>query len=350
MAHAFSLTSQFPFDLSAALPHRGALSISGHVGPIDRDDATNSPADAQISAKDVDPVTLGLFDRNDGLSLLANIDMHTASDGQTLTTSGTVHIRNLKLRKESAALKALDFTYSGTHRLKENSGQIEEATATIGRAVIHVTGKYQLPLLNLKLAGQRLPIDEIQPVMTAAAVRLPNDSVLQGGTLSMNLSITCHAKSLVITGPLELDNSRLVGFDVSSHIHGIAALSGLKTGDTTDFDKLHVNVRVANAGVVADDIDAVIPDVGELTGSGTVSPADQLDFNLVVKVASAKGIGKIGVGLITKLNGSDGSQGNASGVPLRITGTPDDPSITADIGGIVHKKIKSVASIFTKKQ
>ena len=349
-AYAFSLTSQFPFDLNAELPARGTLTVSGHVGPVDRDDATNSPAEAEISATNVDPITLGLFDRNSGLSFLADIDVRAASNGQTLTTSGTVHIQNLKLRKDAAALKPVDFIYSGTHRLKENSGQIEEATATIGHAVIHGTGTYQLPLLNLKLAGQRLPIDEIQPVMTAAAIRLPDGAVLKGGTLSMNLSITGHAKSLVITGPLELDNSRLVGFDISSHIHGIAALSGLKTGDTTDFDRLYVNVRVANAGVVADDIDAVIPEMGELTGSGTVSPADQLDFNLVVKVASASGIGKIGVILLTKLNGSDGSQGNASGVPMRITGTPDDPYITADIGGIVHKKIKSVASIFSKKQ
>ena len=53
-----------------------------------------------------------------------------------------------------------------------------------------------------------------------------------------------------------------------------------------------MNVRAANAGVLADDIDAVIPEMGELTGSGTVSPAHQLDFNLVAKVASAKGIGR----------------------------------------------------------
>jgi AsmA protein len=201
-------------------------------------------------------------------------------------------------------------------------------------------------VLNLKLAGQSLPVDELQPLMTAAGVRLPNGSVLRDGTLSMNLAVTGQAKALVITGPIALDNTRLVGFDIGSKIHGIAALSGMKTGDTTEFEKLRVNVRVANAGVVADKIDAVIPAVGELTGSGTVSPADQLDFNLVVKGASATGIGKVGVGLLTALNGS----GGASGVPLRVTGTPDEPYITADVGGIVGKKTKSIASFFGKKK
>ena len=75
--------------------------------------------------------------------------------------------------------------------------------------------------------------------------------------------------------------------------------------------------------------------MGELTGSGTVSPADQLDFNLVLKGSSASGIGKVGVGLLSKLNGS----GSSGGVPLRVTGTPDEPYITADVGGIVGKNL-----------
>jgi hypothetical protein len=98
---------------------------------------------------------------------------------------------------------------------------------------------------------------------------------------------------------------------------------------------------------VVDKIDAVIAGMGELTGSGTVSPTDQLDFNLHVRVASAKGVGKIGVGLLTKLNGS---ADNGSGVPMHITGTSDDPYITADVGGIVAKKTKSIVSVFGKKK
>ena len=206
------------------------------------------------------------------------------------------------------------------------------------------------PLLHLTFAGENLPIDELQTMMNAAAIRLPDGSVLKGGTLSMSLNLTGPAKSLIINGAIALDNTRLVGFDIGSKIHGIAALSGVKTGEATDFEKMRVNVRITNDGVVANKIDAVIPAMGELTGSGTVSPADQLDFNLIVKVASAKGVGKIGVGLLTKLNGSGGTPGNAAGVPLRVTGTADHPYITADVGGIVHRKIKSITSIFGKKK
>lgn len=363
----FSFASQFPFELSANLPAGGSISATGHVGPINRDDAATSPADAQISVKHLDPVAAGFLHPDAGASLIADIDMHAASDGQVLTTSGTLHAQNLKLRKGgAAATKPLDLTYRGTHRLKENTGMIEDATLKVGNAAIHVSGTYQPvtpeakgapvklevedPLLNLKLAGQNLPVDELQPLMTAAAIRLPNGSVLKGGTLSMNLAITGQARALVINGPIALDNTRLVGFDIGSKIHGIAALSGVKTGDTTEFEKLRVDVHITNAGVVADNIDSVVPGMGEVTGSGTVSPADQLDFNLNVKGASASGLGKVGVGLLSKLNGSGGSSNGNAGVPLHVSGTPDEPFITADVGKIVGKTTKSITSFFGGKK
>ncbi|MGA8450540.1 MAG: AsmA family protein [Candidatus Acidiferrales bacterium] len=357
-AHDFSFASAFPFELGADLPAGGTIGVTGHLGPIDREDAATSPAEAQISVKGLDPVAAGFLDSDAGVSLLADIDAHAASNGQTVTASGTAHLENLKLRKgATAAPKPLDISYSVVHRLREISGEINDVAVQIGNAAIHVSGIYQPvtpgavdPLLDLKLSGQSLPIDELQPLMTAAAVRLPNGSILKGGTLSLNLAIKGPAKALVITGAIALDNTRLVGFDIGTKIHGIAALSGVKTGDTTEFQRLRVYVRVTNAGVVAERIEALIPVMGELTGSGTVSADDQLDFNLIAKVASANGVGKFGVGLLTKLLQSSGGSGKESGVPMRVTGTPDDPYITADVSGIVTKRAKSIASIFGGKK
>lgn len=356
-AHDFSFASQFPFEAGADLPAGGTIGVTGHLGPINRDDAATSPAEGQISVKSFDPVAAGFLDPRAGVALLADFDAHASSDGQTVTASGTAHIENLKLRKGAdAAPNPLDFSYSVVHRLQEISGQINDVAVQIGDAALHVSGTYQPatpgtldPLLNLKLSGQSLPIDDLQSLMTAAAVRLPNGSVLKGGTLSLNLAIAGPVKALVITGPIALDNTRLVGFDIGTKIHGIAALSGVKTEDSTEFQRLRVYVRVTNAGVVADRIEAVIPAMGELTGSGTVSADNQLDFNLIVKVASANGVGKLGVGLLSKLHGSSDS-GKGSGVPVRVTGTPDEPYITADVGGIVTKRAKSIASFFGGKK
>ncbi len=350
-ARDFSLTSKFPLELHANLPADGTIKVTGQVGPINREDAAKSPADVQISVRHLDPVAAGFLDPNVGLSLQADIGMHAVSDGETVIASGTMQMQNLKLRKSGVATpKALDVTYSGAQSLEGNRGRIEDIAVKVGNAEIHTSGTYQFatpgtdgPLLKLTLVGQSVPIDELQPLMKAAAVRLPDGSTLKGGTLSMNLVVTGRPESLVISGPIALDNTRLVGFDIGSKIHGIAALGGIKPGDTTDFQKLRATVRIANSGVVANNIDAVIPAMGELSGSGTVSPADELDFNLLVKVTSAKGVGKVGVGFLTTLNGSGGS------VPVRVTGTSEDPNITADVGGIVGKKTKSITSIFGKK-
>jgi AsmA protein len=369
-ARDFAFALQFPFEFSADLPGGGPISASGHLGPINGADAAATPVEAQITVKKFDPVGAGFLDPADGLSFLADLNVHGAFDGQTFTTNGTVHIENLRLRKVAAsAPKPLDLTYSGTHSVRENSGQIDDAMIKIGDAEIHVSGTYralaprapgatgatgtsgavnlEVPLLNLKLSGQNLPIDELQSLMTAAAVRLPNGSKLRGGRLSMNLVVNGSAKSLIVAGPIAIDSTRLVGFDVSSKIHGIATLSGVKTGDTTEIEKLRVNVRVTNRGVVADGIYAVIPAMGELSGSGTISAENELDFNLVAKVTSASGLGKVGVSLFSALSGGSGKK---SGVPLHITGTPDEPYITADVGGVFQKTTRPITSFFGKKK
>jgi AsmA protein len=351
-AHNFSLTSKFPLEVSASLAADGLVGVTGQFGPINREDTAKSPADVHISVKHLDPVAAGFLDASVGASLVADVDMHAVSDGETLTASGTMQMHNLKISKGGVATaKPLDVAYSVTQGLESNSGKIEDIAVKIGNAEIHANGTYQLaaggaegPLLKLKLAGQSIPIDGLQPLMNAAAVRLPNGSTLKGGTLSMNLAVNGPPKSLVIGGTIALDNTRLVGFDIGSKVHGIAALGGIKTGDTTNFEKLRATVHMTNAGVVANDVDAVIPEMGEATGNGTISPADELDFKLMVKVTSAKGISKVGVGVLTTFNGSGGL------VPVHVSGTSEDPNITADVGGIVGKKTKSFTSLFGKKK
>jgi AsmA protein len=123
-ARNFSLASRFPFELSANLPASGSISVTGHMGPINRDEAAATPGEAHITVKRLNPGAAGFLDQSAGLSFLGDIDMHAASDGQTITTRGTADIQHLRLRKGAAiVLKPLDLAYSGTYRLKENSGQ-----------------------------------------------------------------------------------------------------------------------------------------------------------------------------------------------------------------------------------
>jgi AsmA protein len=231
------------------------------------------------------------------------------------------------------------------------------SAANVKPISIDLSGTYQMgdenPLLNLKLTGQKLPIDELQTRMTAAGIKLPHGAVLKEGTLDVALVISGTVKNLTVTGPIELNHIREIGFDLGSRIRGVAALSGIKTGDTATIEKLQANLQLANDGTHVDEIYARIPAIGVITGSGTVSPKSDLDFALSVKVTGAQGIGKIGAGLLTKLNDSAGSgeSGTKSeGVPMLVTGTANDPIITADVHGIFDRRRKAIVDRFGKKK
>jgi hypothetical protein len=189
--------------------------------------------------------------------------------------------------------------------------------------------------------------------MTAAGIKLPNGAILKGGTLDIALLLTGLPNALTITGRIELKKTREIGFDLGSRIRGIAALSRIKTGDSTSIEDLQANLRITNEGTQVDEIYARIPAMGVITGSGTVSPTSYLDFALSVRVTAAQGIGKIGAGLLTKLDDSSGSGesgGRIRGVPMLVTGTANEPIITADVHGIFDRRKKALLDRFGKKK
>jgi len=350
----FSSSKAFPFSVSASLPGDSTISVNGTLGPIHQQDAAMTPLDAQLSVKQLNPLLAGFLDPAIGLSFVADLDAHAASDGVTLTSDGTVHLQHLQLRKGGAPVpNPVDLTYKLTHTYTGNRAEIPEATLKINNVTLQLSGAAQLlpadPVLNCKLVGRAMSIDDLQSVLTAAGVRLPNGSVLSGGNLSISLAVEGPAKSPLITGPVELNNTKLVGFDLGARISGVAALAGVKTGDTTVIEKMSFNLRAKDNEIVVNDLSATLPAIGEITGGGTVSPAGSLQFRLNAQITTAQGFGKMGVGLLSKLNRSK-SENGAKGLPLNVTGTPNEPIITADMKGIYSSNKKALVNLFTQKK
>ena len=69
---------------------------------------------------------------------------------------------------------------------------------------------------DIKLAGDKLPMDELQSLLSAVGLKLPNEAVLQGGSLTAHLTIAGPLHDLVINGPVEFANIRLSGFKFNS--------------------------------------------------------------------------------------------------------------------------------------
>jgi AsmA protein len=357
----FALTQRFPFELGATLPGDGAILVKGNIGPINAQNAAKTPADVEIAMQHLDPVAAGFLDPNAGLSVVANITAHATSDGSMVHSRGTLHTQGLQLTKTGApSPQPIDLTYDVTHQMDDNSGQVQQASIGLGTGTIQISGNYRLagedPWVDLKAAAAAVPIDELQSLMTAAGVKLPNGSQLKGGTLTLALEMTGAANALTITGPVELDNAQLVGFDLGSKIAGIASMGGVKTGTTTTVQTMKFNLQASNAGILVSNIDGSILGMGRSTGSGTIAPGGALSFRLVAHVANARGVGKVGVGLMTKMNQlgkSDSEKEAAKGVPMLVTGTPGNPVITADVNGLMHRNASTLASkmkhLFGKK-
>ena len=69
---------------------------------------------------------------------------------------------------------------------------------------------------DIKLAGDKLPMDELQSLLSAVGLRLPNGAMLQGGSLTTHLTIVGSLHDLVINGPVEFANIQLSGFKLNS--------------------------------------------------------------------------------------------------------------------------------------
>jgi AsmA protein len=357
----FSVDQRFPFELGATIPGNGAVLIKGTIGPMNTQDAAKTPADVEIAMQHLDPVAAGFLDPGAGIAVVANVTAHASSDGNAVHSRGTVHMQGLQLTKTGAPSPLpIDLTYDVTHQMDDNTGQVQQASIGLGTSTIHISGNYRLtgedPWVDLKVAAAAVPIDELQSLMTAAGVKLPNGSQLKGGTLTLDLEVTGAANALAITGPVELDNAQLVGFDLGSKIAGIASMGGVKTGTTTTIQTMNFNLQASNAGIQVSDIDGSILGMGRSTGSGTISPAGALSFRLVAHVTNAHGMGKVGVGLMTKMNQfgkSDSEKEAAQGVPMLVTGTPGNPVITADVNGLMHRNASTLAGkvkhLFGKK-
>ena len=359
----FSFSKVVPFTVSADFPGQGTVVLTGKLGPINVQDAAKTPFDAQVTLRHLNPVAAGLLDKGAGISVLADVDAHAVSDSTTITSNGTVHTQRLQLRPDAVpAPKPIDLTYSVVHNLADNTGQVQDAAFQTGKVAAHINGTYAMKpggavTVNLKMAGQGIPIDELQSLLLAAGVKMPNGSVLQGGTLTTNLNITGPLDSLVITGPVELNNTRLAGFNPSAQLKGIVAAATGDTGNVTNIQTLRVQLLVTKAGIRASNLFLSMPSIGDAVGDGTVSPAGALNFKLKMKVDTSRGVGGKAVGLLTKMNGTAGktaSEAAATGLPVTITGTSSKPIITPDVSGMMKANGKqlthSITGLFGKKK
>jgi AsmA protein len=307
----FSFTQSFPFEMDAELPAGGTLKLQGAAGPINPANAAQSPLQAKVTVHKMNLATSGFVDPASGISGIADFEGTIAFDGHEIKTSGTLTADKLQVvPKGSPAGKPLQLNYAVTYDLAKQTGTLTQGDVTAGKAVSHLTGTYDThgttTTVNLKLNGQNMPVDDLEAILPAVGVILPPSSKLKGGTLAVDFTIVGPVDKLAETGTIRMQNSALAGFSLGSKMSAISALGGKGAGEKdTMIQNFSANVQATPASTRADNIDLVVPSLATVTGAGTVSASNALDFKM-----------------------------KADAIPFLIQGTTADPKFVPDMKGM----------------
>jgi AsmA protein len=311
----FSFNSSFPLTMSANTPSGGTMKLSGTAGPINPTDAALTPLKAKIAVQKMNLAASGFIDPAAGIAGIADLDSTVVSDGHIAKVNGTLRAANLQVVKKGApAGRPVDVKFAVVHNLARETGNITQGEVSMGQAVAHLTGTYdahgKVTVVNLKLVGDKMPVDDLEAMLPAVGVILPPKATLKGGDLIVNVVSSGPVDKLVSTGSVKMENTQLANFNLGEKMGAaISALSGKNTGNDTTIQNFSSDVKMSPAGTEANNVNLTVPAIGVLTGAGTVSPSNELAFKMKADVGGM-------------------------GVPFGIGGTTSDPKFTPDVKGI----------------
>jgi AsmA protein len=326
-----SLTSQFPFRMTAKTPGGGTVILDGHAGPINSSDAANTPFQATADIARLDVKSTGFIDPASGLSGVVDFKGSLVSDGRQLTSKGKARATGVQLVPGGVPARVpIEIDYQSDSSLKTQTG-VAKGDVHVGRAVAHLMGDYNAAgeaiAVRMKLTGDNMPAPDLEATLPAIGMRLPSGASLKQGTMDVNLTVSGPVDRLVIAGPVHVSNVLVAGFDVGGKLGALPSLAGLsggpKSGDTL-VQTLAATLRIASGGIQASSLNLVVPAIGSLTGSGTISANGNVDFAMRAKLTGSGVVGE--VSRVVSLTQP------ADGIPFRIRGTTANPVFVPDVG------------------
>ncbi|MFZ0584318.1 MAG: AsmA family protein [Candidatus Acidiferrales bacterium] len=352
-ASDLSYTTQFHFKMTATGPSGADIKVEGKAGPIDQTDTSATPLNATVNAAHVDLAKTGFIDPASGIAGNVDFNGDLNSDGKVMSSKGSVKTNKLKVMPSGAPSSVpLNVDYATDYTLKDQSGVLKQGDIHIGKALAHLTGTYSTAgdaaKVQMKLNAQGMPLGDLEGFLPAVGVVLPSGSKLQGGTLTANLTLSGPVDKLVVAGPVNMQNAKLAGFSLKSKLGALSSFTGLGGGpgssSDTEIQTLSATTHYDPTGTKIDNLNLVVPTIGTVTGSGTMSPSGQLDFKMVAKLAGGVGAGITqvagGAGKLGSVMGGGGKGNSSNGIPFKVQGTTSDPKIIPDVAGAAGSLVK----------
>jgi AsmA protein len=337
----FSDKTAFPFSVDAKAPGGGSISVEGEAGPMAKGDITETPLHGTIKVEGLDLAASGFVDPGSGLSGIVDYDGTVRSDGKKLHSEGKISAKNLKLVKGGTpSHEVIHVDYASDLDVEAKRGTISRADISAGNSAnpARFTGTFdtrgQTMVMNGVLKAAKMPIDTIEGLLPAVGVILPPGSQLQGGTVNADLNIQGPIDRLVTSGPIDIANSKLAGFNLKSKASSIGALAGIPSGSDLLIQALNSKLRIAPDGIRADALQLIIPNLGTITGDGVIGANNSLNFKMKAKLANGGGA----VGQLANLTNLGQARGE---IPFMIQGTTQNPIFLPDVAGMMGNTIKA---------
>jgi AsmA protein len=322
--HDFSNASIFPFSFSTKVSGGGDITLNGKAGPINPSDVAMTPVQASLTVAHLEMAGSSL-----GVAGLISFEGSGESKGNLVEVTGKVKVEKLKLaRQGKPAGRMVELDFAIAHDLRKQSGLVRRGDIHIGKAVASLTGNYSrqgdATVLKMTLSGLGMPIPELAKMLPALGIVLPAGSSLQGGTANARFALEGPANRLITSGSLSFDHTRLTGFDLGKKMATVEKLAGIQGGADTEIQTLSANLRMAPEGTAAQNLKLIVPAVGELTGGGTISPANVLAFKMAAAVHTG--------GLMAVVNDRP--------IPFLVEGTCSDPVFRPDMRAVASGEAK----------
>jgi AsmA protein len=329
--HDFSAATTFPFSFSAAVAGGGAIVLEGKAGPIDPADAAMTPVSLTVNVNQLDLAGTGLNEMAPWLAGVVSFEGGGSSDGRILQLTGKLKADKIKLAPHGFPAKRLvELDFKVAHDLKKRSGTVHRGDIHLGGAISSLTGTYaaegESTRLKMSLSGSQLALPELAEMLPPLGLALPMGSSLQGGTATLKVGIEGPLDHLVTEGSVSINKTRLTGFDLPKRMASIERLAGIRGGPDTEIEVLSINMRMAPDGMSANDIQLVLPAMGDLKGGGTISPESALKFEMLASVHTS--------GLARLVNDTP--------IPFTVEGTCSQPVFKPNLKAVLKEEIKSV--------
>ena len=329
--HDFAPASSFPFAVSLKVAGGGAVKVDGKAGPIDGSDLAATPAAIALKVDKLDLAGSGLNEIAPELAGLVSFDGSGQGGANGVELNGKLKIDKLKLSaKGSPATRVLELDFHVAHDLKRRSGRVHQGDIHIGKAVTRLMGTYvpqgESLAVDMTMDGPEMPVQELEGMLPALGIVLPNGSSLKGGTAGVKATIQGPIDRLTIAGSIQMNNTKLAGFNLQNRLSGIEKLAGIKATPDTEIQELSGNVKVSPDGIVTENLKLVVPSIGDVAGSGTVNPDSTLNFKMLAALHTG--------GLAAALNNEP--------VPFTVGGTCAEPTFHPDIKAVVKDQVKGM--------